>query len=86
MCEESVRGRASLWSGDSHPAFRGICALCSSLPIPQCTAVRAEGGGLLIEESEVKARWAVTLSSCTRLIHQLSSWMSGMSLSLLLIF
>ena len=32
--------------------------MCSSKPIPQCTAVCAEGGGLLTEESEVKARWA----------------------------
>ena len=30
----------------------------SSKPIPRCTAVRAEGGRLLTEESEVKARWA----------------------------
>ena len=30
----------------------------SSKPIPQCTIVRAEVGGLLTEESEVKARWA----------------------------
>jgi len=47
-----------LWSSDSRPASRVICALHSSKPISQCTAVRAEGGGLLIEESEVKARWA----------------------------
>ena len=26
--------------------------------IPRCTAVRAESGGFLTEESEVKARWA----------------------------
>ena len=36
-----------LWSSDSHPAYRGIHALRSSKPVPQCTAVRAEGGGLL---------------------------------------
>ena len=30
----------------------------SSKPVPQCTAVRAVGGGLLTEESELKARWA----------------------------
>ena len=30
----------------------------SSKPIPQCTAVGADGGGLLTEESELKARWA----------------------------
>ena len=47
-----------LWSSDSHPTYRGIHALRSSKPIPRCTAVRAEGGGLLTEESEVKARWA----------------------------
>ena len=45
-----------LWSSDSHPAQKGICALRSSKSIPRCTAVRAEGGGLLTEESEVKAR------------------------------
>ena len=44
-----------LWSSDSRPAYRGIRALRSSKPIPRCTAVRAEGGGLLTEESEVKA-------------------------------
>ena len=47
-----------LWSSDSRPAYRGICALRSSKPIPWCTAVRVEGDGLLTEESEVKARWA----------------------------
>ena len=47
-----------LWLSDSHPAYRRICALCSSKPIPWCTAVRVEGGGLLTEESEMKARWA----------------------------
>ena len=36
---------------------KGIHALCSSKPIPRCTALRAEGGRLLTEESEVKARW-----------------------------
>ena len=30
----------------------------SSNPVPRRTAVRAEGGGLLTEESEVKAQWA----------------------------
>ena len=48
----------SLWSSDSRPAYRGICALRSSKPIPQSTAVRAESGRLLTEESEMKARWA----------------------------
>ena len=47
-----------LWSSDSWPAYRGIHALHSSKPIPRYTAVRAEGGRLLTEESEVKARWA----------------------------
>ena len=46
-----------LWSSDSRPACRGIHTLHSSKPIPRQTAVRAEGGGLLTEESEVKARW-----------------------------
>ena len=40
-----------LWSRDSHLAYRGIRALRSSKPIPRCTAVRAEDGGLLTEES-----------------------------------
>ena len=47
-----------LWSSDSRPACRGIRALRSSKSIPQCTAVRVEGGRLLTEESKVKARWA----------------------------
>ena len=47
-----------LWSRDSCPASRGICALCSSKHVPRCTVVRAEGGGLLTGESKVKARWA----------------------------
>ena len=47
-----------LWSSDSRPAYRGIRALRSSKPIPRCAAVRAEGGRLLTEESEVKACWA----------------------------
>ena len=29
----------------------------SSKPVPQCTAVGAEGGRFLTEESEVKVRW-----------------------------
>ena len=44
-----------LLSRDSRPAYRGIRALRSSKPIPRCTAVRAEGGWLLTEESELKA-------------------------------
>ena len=62
MCEES---EYHLWSSDSRPAYRGIRTLHSSKPVPRCPAVRAEGdgflaegGGLLTEESEVKARWA----------------------------
>ena len=47
-----------LWSRDSRPAYRRICELRSSKPVPQCTAVRPEGVGLLTEESEVKACWA----------------------------
>ena len=47
-----------LWSRDSRPAYRGIRALRSSKPIPRYTTVGAEGGRLLTEESEVKARWA----------------------------
>ena len=55
ICE---RVEHHLWSSDSHPAYRGICALPSLKPVPRCTAFRAEGGGLLTEESKVKARWA----------------------------
>ena len=58
MCEETVGVEHHLWSSDSQPAYRGIHALLSSKPIPLCTAVRAESGGLLTEESEVKASWA----------------------------
>ena len=47
-----------LWSRDSRPAYRGICALRSSKPVDRCAADRAEGGRLLTEESEVKDRWA----------------------------
>ena len=47
-----------LWSSNSRLAYRGICALRTSKPIPRSTAVRAESGRLLTEESEVKARWA----------------------------
>jgi len=32
--------------------------MCSSKSVPRCTAVEADGDGLLMEESEVKARWA----------------------------
>ena len=47
-----------LWSSDYRPAYRGIRTLQSSTAIPRCTAVRAGGGGLLTEKSEVKARWS----------------------------
>jgi len=47
-----------LWSSNCRPFYRGICTLRSSKPIPQCTAVIVEGGGLLTEKYEVKARWA----------------------------
>ena len=40
----------------SCPASRGIHTLHSSNPVPRCIAVRAEGGGLLTEDSKVKAR------------------------------
>ncbi len=61
--EADVRGICEgvehhLWSIDSHPPYKGIHALHTSNPVAQCIAVRAEGGGLLMEESEVKARWA----------------------------
>ena len=56
MFEESVKGlEHQMWSSNSRPAYRGIHALRSSKPIPRCTAVRVEGGGLLTVESEVKA-------------------------------
>ena len=58
MCEESEGIERHLWLTDSRPAYRGIRALRSSNPFPQCISVRAEGGRLLTEESEVKARWA----------------------------
>ena len=73
-----------LWSSDSRPAYRGIRTMHLCKPIPRCTADRMEGGGLLTEEYKVEARWPVTLSSCTKLIHQLSSWMSGVFQSLFL--
>ena len=44
-----------LWSSDCHPAYRGIRTLHSSKPVPRCGA---ESGGLLTEQSTVKARWA----------------------------
>ena len=59
MREEMVRGvQHHLWSSDSQPAYRGIHTLRSSKPVPLCTEIRAEGGGLLTEGSEVKALWA----------------------------
>ena len=43
--EADVRGICEgvehhLWSSDSCPAYRGVCALYSSKPVPCCTAVR----------------------------------------------
>ena len=55
ICE---RVEHHLWSSDSRPAYRGIHALRSSKSIPRRTAVRAEGGRLLKDSSEVKARWS----------------------------
>jgi len=55
ICE---REEHHLWSSDSGTANRGIHTLRSSKPNLWCTAVGMEGGGLLTEESEVKARWA----------------------------
>ena len=58
MSEEFVRGvEHHLWSSDSRPAYRRIRALRSSKPVPRCSAVIADCGGLLTEESEVKAHW-----------------------------
>jgi len=54
------------------------------MPNPQCTAVRAEGRGLLTEESEVKARWAGYFEWLYQGDPQLLSWMSGGLQSLLL--
>ena len=56
MWEESEGVEHQLWSSDSWHASREIYALHSSKTVPQCTAVRAKGGELLTEESEVKAR------------------------------
>ena len=71
MCEESLRGvEHHLWSSDSCPGYRRICALCSSKPNPRCTAVRAKGGGVLTEESEVKAPPPSVAVAAVRLIHQ----------------
>ena len=58
MREDSEGVEYHLGSRDSRPANRRIHALRSSKPIPRCAVVRAEGGRLLTEESEVKARWA----------------------------
>ena len=58
MCEECEGVEHHLWSSDSRPAYRGICTLRSSKPVPRCTTVRAESGRLFTEESEVKGRLA----------------------------
>ena len=47
-----------LWTGDTHPAYRGMRALRSSKPTPRSSAVRSESGRLTTEEFEVKDRWA----------------------------
>ena len=39
-----------LWSSDSRPAYRGICALRSSKPIPWCTAVRLTNATRVMDE------------------------------------
>ena len=84
MSKESVKGvDHHLWLSDSRSAYKGICALRSSKPVPRCTAVRVESDRLLTQESEVKAHWAGYFE---RLIHQLSSWMSEVLLSQLLTF
>ena len=86
MCDEFEGVEHNLWSSDSRPVYRGIHALRSSKPIPRCNAVRAEGGGLLTDSTEVKARWAGYFERLllTKLIHQLLRWMSGVLLSQLL--
>uniref|UniRef100_A0A8C4Q6R8 Uncharacterized protein n=1 Tax=Eptatretus burgeri TaxID=7764 RepID=A0A8C4Q6R8_EPTBU len=58
MCEASVRRKSITCGQVIIILLRGILALRSSKPVHRCTAVRAEGGRLLKEESEVKARWA----------------------------
>ena len=60
MCEESVRGGWSINCGQVILILlTGEFAHCvHPSPSQRCTAVRAEGGRLLTEESEVKARWA----------------------------
>ena len=55
ICEEVEN---HLWTSDSRPAYRGIRALGPSKPAPQCSAVKSDGGVLLTEESDVRARWA----------------------------
>ena len=84
MCEEYEGVENHPWSSDSCPAYRRVRALRSSKLIPQCIAVRAEGGGLLTEESEVKARWAGYFEQLYQTVHQLLSWMFRVFQSLLM--
>ena len=56
MWEESVRGYSITCGQVILILLIGEFAHC--IPVPRFTAVRAEGGGLLTEESKVKARWA----------------------------
>ena len=84
MCEESVRGLSIISGQMILVVLTGIHALRSFKPVPRCTAVRSEGGGLLTEESEVKARWAGYFERLDQADLQLSSWMSGVLHSRLL--
>ena len=57
--EAQVRGvcetvESYLWSTDSRPAYRGICALRSSKPPPCCSA----DGTILTGGSETRVQWA----------------------------
>ena len=52
--EAYVRGTCEgvehhLWSSNSRPACRAICALRFSKPVPHRTEIRAEGGELLTD-------------------------------------
>ena len=56
LCVRNLLGESITCGRDSRPAYRGIRALRSSKHVSQCTTVRAEGGDLLTEESDLKAR------------------------------
>ncbi len=47
-----------LWSSDARPAYRGIQALRSVHPHPQCVSVKADTGEVLSDQDQVRARWA----------------------------